>query len=80
MRPKSIKHVLLEAMKGCGGQGATANIAKQRLDMFGNVNLYCGMENYEKKLNLLRKNLQLAASITEVYKMDKADAQAKNNA
>lgn len=80
MRPKSIDRMLTEAMKDAGGQGATMKLAKRKLDMFGNVNSHCGMANDEKKLNLLRNKLQLAASIAEVYRMDKADAQAKQHA
>jgi hypothetical protein len=38
------------------------------------------MANDEKKLNLLRNKLQLAASIAEISRMDKADAQSKKNA
>jgi hypothetical protein len=49
--------------------------------MFGNVNSHCGgMANADKKVNLLRNKLQLAALIAEVYMMDKADAQAKKHA
>jgi hypothetical protein len=81
MRPKSIDHMLMEAMKDAGGQGAMTKLVKRKLDMFGNVNLHCSsMANDEKKLNLLRNKLQLAASIAEIYRMDKADAQAKKHA
>jgi hypothetical protein len=80
MRPKLIDRMLMEAMKNAGGQGATMKLAKRKLDMFRNVNSHCGMANDEKKLNLLRNKLRLAASIAEVYRMDKADAQAKKHA
>ena len=35
VRPKSIGYMLMEAMKDAGDQGETTNLAKQKLDMFG---------------------------------------------
>ena len=81
IRLKSIDRMLMEAMKDAGGQGAMTKLAKQKLDMFGNVNSrYSMMVNDETKLNLLRSKLQLAAPIEAVYRMDKADTQAKKHA
>jgi hypothetical protein len=80
LKPQPLDRMLMEAMQDAGGQGATMKLAKRKLDMFGNVNSHSGMANDEKKLNLLRNKLQLAASIAEVSRMDKADAQSKKNA
>jgi hypothetical protein len=80
MKPKPLNQMLMEAMQDAGGQGATTKLVKQKLDMFRNVNLHSGMANDEKKLNLLRNKRQLAASIAEASRMDKADTQAKKNA
>ena len=79
MRPKSIDSMLMEAMEDAGGQGAMAKLVKKKLETFGDVNLHCSMENGEKNLNLLRNKLRLAASISEVYRVDKYDAQAKKH-
>ena len=78
-RPKYINRMLMDEMKDDGVQGETTKVAKKNLDMFGNINLHCGMVNDKKKLNLLRNKLQLAASIAEIYRMDKADVQSNNH-
>ena len=43
--------------------------------MFGNANSHCGMENGDKKLNLIGGKLRMADSIAQVYRVNKSYAQ-----
>ena len=78
-RPKYSDNMLMEALNDHFGQRKAANLVKKKLDMFENANSHCGMDNGDKKMNMIGNKLNMDASITQVYRMEKSDAQENNH-
>lgn len=68
-----------ELMKDAGGQGATLKIAKRKINSLATIQSYSGMANDETRLQVLKNKYELAESLAEIERMDKADQQAKQN-
>ena len=64
-------------MAGAGGQGAQKNLAKRKLDNIGDVKAYCGIQNDPERIRKLRAVGELAASISEIARAEKAATAAK---
>ena len=64
-------------MADAGGQGAQINLAKRKLDNVGDIKAYCGFQNNPERIKKLRAVGELAASISEIARADKAAATAK---
>ena len=68
-----------ELMKDAGGQGATLKIAKRRLNSLATIQSHSCMANDETQLLVLKNKYELAASLAEIDRNDKANQQAKKN-
>jgi hypothetical protein len=66
-----------ELMKDAGG--ATLKIAKRRLNSLATIQSHSCMANDETQLQVLKSKYELAASLAEIDRKDKADQQAKKN-
>jgi uncharacterized protein (DUF1501 family) len=66
-------------MKDAGGQGATMKIAKRKLNSLATIQSYSCMANDETQLQVLKNKYELAASLAEIDRKDKAGQQAKKN-
>ena len=64
-------------MADAGGQGAQKNLAKRKLDNIGDVKAYCGIQNDAERIRKLQAVGELAASISEIPRADKAARVAK---
>jgi hypothetical protein len=68
-----------ELMKDAGGQGATLKIVKRKLNSLATIQSHSCMANDETQLQVLKNKYELAASLAEIDRKDKANQQAKKN-
>lgn len=79
LRLSSRDFTMRNIMKDAGGTKADQKLAKRKLDMHGNIKSHSGLQNDEKRLKSLRNELQLADSIAEIARVDKASKAKKKN-
>jgi hypothetical protein len=66
-----------EILKDSGGTGAMKKMVKRKLDSVGYVTAFCEFANDPKKLKRMDEAMNLAASISEITRLEAADVQAK---
>lgn len=79
LKPLTRDLTMRELMKDAGGQGATMKIAKRKLNSLATIQSYSCMANNETQLQVLKNKYELAASLAEIDRKDKAGQQAKKN-
>jgi hypothetical protein len=65
-----------EIMKAAGGTGASQKLAKRKLDMFASIKSHSGVANDPKRLKRMQSQLEMAASLAEISRLD-ADQKAR---
>ena len=66
-------------MKDADGDGAVKKVAERKLNAIGNINLYFYFVNDDTNLEKMRNQLQLAASISEIGRIQRADQTLKKS-
>ena len=67
-----------QIMKQAGGKGARLKVAKRKLDNLGYVKSFCGVMNSDERMNRMKNNFELAASLAEIDRMDQAEKADEN--
>jgi hypothetical protein len=64
-------------MKDAGGEGASIRLAQRKLDNLGYIKAHSGLANDPKRLSRLQNQLDLAASLADISRIQEVIDQQK---